>query len=105
MPTGRGSPRGEPFFVAAARAIGCMHFCIAALHNSTSRQRLDECYLSTVQIGQGRLGEPKGATGSRYLKRNQVMSIQMNRILDAVASFAIVVLGLSLAGATAVVGA
>jgi hypothetical protein len=33
------------------------------------------------------------------------MSIQMNRILDAVASFAIVVLGLSLAGATAVVGA
>jgi hypothetical protein len=33
------------------------------------------------------------------------MSIQMNRILDAVASFAIVVLGLSLAGATVVVGA
>lgn len=33
------------------------------------------------------------------------MSIQVNRILDAVASFAIVVLGLGLAGATAVVGA
>lgn len=32
------------------------------------------------------------------------MSIQMNRILDVVASFAIVVLGLSLAGATAAVG-
>jgi hypothetical protein len=29
----------------------------------------------------------------------------MNRILDVVASFAIVVLGISLAGATAVVGA
>jgi hypothetical protein len=33
------------------------------------------------------------------------MSIQMNRFLDVVASFAIVVLGLGLAGATAVVGA
>ncbi len=33
------------------------------------------------------------------------MSIQMNRILDVVASFAIVALGLALAGATAVVGA
>ena len=33
------------------------------------------------------------------------MSIKMYRILDVVASFAIVVLGLSLAGATAVVGA
>ena len=33
------------------------------------------------------------------------MSIQMNRILDAVVSFAIVALGLTLAGATAVVGA
>jgi hypothetical protein len=29
----------------------------------------------------------------------------MNRILDVVASFAIVVLGISLAGATAIVGA
>jgi hypothetical protein len=33
------------------------------------------------------------------------MSIQMNRILDVVASFAIVALGLTLAGATAIVGA
>lgn len=33
------------------------------------------------------------------------MSIQLNRILDVVASFAIVALGLALAGATAVVGA
>jgi hypothetical protein len=33
------------------------------------------------------------------------MSIQMNRILDVIASFAIVALGLALAGATAVVGA
>jgi hypothetical protein len=32
------------------------------------------------------------------------MSIQMNRILDAIASFAIVALGLTIAGATAVVG-
>jgi hypothetical protein len=33
------------------------------------------------------------------------MSIQMNRILDVVASFVIVALGLTLAGATAIVGA
>jgi len=33
------------------------------------------------------------------------MSIQLNRFLDILASFAIVALGLTLAGATAVVGA
>jgi len=33
------------------------------------------------------------------------MSIQMNRLLDALASIAIVALGLTIAGATAVVGA
>jgi hypothetical protein len=33
------------------------------------------------------------------------MSLQMNRILDVVASYAIVALGLTLAGATAVLGA
>lgn len=33
------------------------------------------------------------------------MSISLNRILDVVASYAIVVLGLALAGATAAVGA
>lgn len=33
------------------------------------------------------------------------MSIQMNRILDALVSFAIVAMGLTLAGATAAVGA
>ena len=33
------------------------------------------------------------------------MSIQMNRILDVLVSYAIVALGLTLAGATAVVGA
>jgi hypothetical protein len=33
------------------------------------------------------------------------MSIQLNRFLDVLASFAIVALGLTLAGATAVVGA
>jgi hypothetical protein len=33
------------------------------------------------------------------------MSIQMNRVLDVVASFVIVALGLTLAGATAIVGA
>jgi hypothetical protein len=32
------------------------------------------------------------------------MSIQMNRILDVLASFAIVAMGLTLAGATAIVG-
>ena len=33
------------------------------------------------------------------------MSINMNRILDTLASFAIVALGLTIAGATALVGA
>ena len=33
------------------------------------------------------------------------MSIQLNRILDVLASFAIVVLGLTVAGATALIGA
>ena len=33
------------------------------------------------------------------------MSIQLNRVLDVLASFAIVALGLTLAGATAIVGA
>lgn len=33
------------------------------------------------------------------------MSLQINRILDVVASYAIVALGLTLAGATAVLGA
>ena len=33
------------------------------------------------------------------------MSIQMNRVLDVLASYAIVALGLTLAGATAIVGA
>ncbi|MDB5426088.1 MAG: hypothetical protein JWR43_63 [Phenylobacterium sp.] len=33
------------------------------------------------------------------------MSIQMNRFLDVLASFAIVAMGLTLAGATAIVGA
>ena len=33
------------------------------------------------------------------------MSIHMNRILDTLASFAIVALGLTIAGATALVGA
>ena len=32
------------------------------------------------------------------------MSIQMNRVLDVLASYAIVALGLALAGATAIVG-
>ncbi len=33
------------------------------------------------------------------------MSIQMNRVLDVLASFVIVALGLTIAGATAVMGA
>jgi len=33
------------------------------------------------------------------------MSIYMNRVLDVLASYAIVALGLTLAGATAIVGA
>jgi hypothetical protein len=47
------------------------------------------------------------ATGDRRLteERNQAMSIRMNRLLDVFASVAIVVMGLALAGATAVVGA
>ena len=41
-------------------------------------------------------------TGAELKKGTFVMSIQMNRILDVLASFAIVALGLTLAGATAI---
>ncbi len=63
-------------------------------------QRSDKCYLNIVHIGQG-------DRASRRLpqRRNQIMSIQMNRILDVLASYASVALGLTLAGATAIVGA
>jgi hypothetical protein len=37
--------------------------------------------------------------------RREAMSIQMNRILDVVVSFAVVGLALTIAGATAVLGA
>jgi hypothetical protein len=57
------------------------------------------CYLNIVHIGQG--DRDPGAE----LKRNDEMSINLNRILDTLASFAIVALGLTLAGATALVGA
>ena len=65
-----------------------------------SRHRSDKCYLNIVHIGHGDRPFPAPSK-----KRNLVMSIQLNRILDVVASFAIVALGLALAGATAVVGA
>ena len=87
-----------PFFVVAAEGRGgCMQKCMAALHNSTSMHRSDKCYLSIVHIGQGdRISAP-------HSKRNETMSIQLNRVLDVLASFAIVALGLALAGATAAV--
>ncbi len=46
-----------------------------------------------------------GPSGALQKKGTLVMSIRLNRILDVVASFAIVALGLALAGATASVGA
>ena len=78
-----------------------MRKCIAALHNSTSRHCSDERYLSVVHIGLG----DRQTRGPPPKTRNQIMSIQMNRLLDALASIAIVALGLTIAGATAVVGA
>ncbi len=46
-----------------------------------------------------------GTSAAKQTKGLEAMSIQMNRILDVVVSFAIVALGLTLAGATAIVGA
>jgi hypothetical protein len=82
-----------------------MHFCIAALQHYVSRQRSDKCYLSVVQMGWSHPGRGDWGNREPHSTGTKVMSIQINRILDAVASFAIVVLGLGLAGATAVVGA
>jgi hypothetical protein len=58
------------------------------------------CYLNIVHIGHGDR-DPGAATA----RRNYKMSINMNRVLDVLASYAIVALGLTLAGATALVGA
>jgi len=55
-------------------------------------------YLNIVHIGRA-----TGEAGAQHQKRNLIMSIQMNRILDVLVSFAIVALGLTLAGATAAV--
>jgi hypothetical protein len=60
-------------------------------------QRSDRCYLNIVHIGQG------GRNPTAYSSKERTMSIQMNRVLDVLASFAIVALGLALAGATAAV--
>jgi len=57
------------------------------------------CYLNSVYIGQG------DRNTDAELRKEQAVSIQMNRILDSFVSFAIVALGLALAGATAIVGA
>ena len=73
---------------------------ITVRRKSLSRQRSDKCYLSIVHIGQG-----DRETGAGPKKRNDKMSINLNRVLDTLASFAIVALGLTLAGATAIVGA
>jgi hypothetical protein len=57
------------------------------------------CYLNIVQMDRDRIGR------TPQHKRRIAMSIQLNRILDVVASFAVVGLALTLAGATAVLGA
>ena len=44
-------------------------------------------------------------TPAPHSRRIYKMSINMNRILDTLASYAIVALGLTIAGATALVGA
>ena len=74
---------------------------ITVRRKSLSRQCSDECYLSIVHIGHGDRNP-----GAGFRKRNDAMSAtNMNRVLDTLVSFAIVALGLTLAGATAFVGA
>lgn len=58
------------------------------------------CYLINVQIGRG-----DGTAGALIKKRRTTMSILMNRMLDVVVSFAVLGLTLTVAGATAVLGA
>ena len=69
---------------------------IAVRRKLLSRHCSDKCYLNIVHIGRG-----VQTTGRPTNERNQVMSIFMNRILDTLASYVIVALGLALAGATA----
>jgi hypothetical protein len=46
-----------------------------------------------------------GTSGAATARRIYEMTINLNRILDVLASYAIVALGLTLAGATVLVGA
>jgi hypothetical protein len=97
----RRAPRGALFRRAAIESTANLIQKRIAIHRkSLSRHRSDKCYLSIVHIGQGDRNP-----GAEPKTRNQVMSIRMNRILDVLASYAIVALGLTLAGATAIVGA
>ena len=73
---------------------------ITVRRKSLSRQCLDNCYLGIVHIGHG-----DRAPGAGPRTRNDKMTINLNRMLDTLVSFAIVALGLTLAGATAFVGA
>ena len=74
---------------------------ISVRRKSLSRQCSDKCYLSIVYIGRGDRN-----LGAAQEKGTMKMSAtNMNRVLDTLVSFAIVALGLTLAGATAFVGA
>jgi hypothetical protein len=61
---------------------------------------LRSCYLSIVQIGRGHR-----AAGASNKERSYEMSILMNRILDVVVTYAVLGLTLTVAGATAFLGA
>jgi len=58
------------------------------------------CYLNIVQMGWG-----SGSAGTRTENGDLKMSILLNRALDVVVSFAVVGLALTVAGATAILGA
>ena len=58
------------------------------------------CYLNIVHIGHG-----DRDPGAAHTKGTTKMTFNLNRVLDTLVSYAVVALGLTLAGATAFVGA
>ena len=73
---------------------------ITVRRKSLSRHRSDKCYLNIVHIGHGDR-DPASDLKGKTMK----MTFNINRTLDTLVSFAIVALGLTLAGATVLVGA
>ena len=77
-----------------------MQNCITILREYLSRHRSDRWYLNIVQMD-GALRIDRVPNEKRSLK----MSILLNRVLDVMVSFALVGMALTVAGATAVLGA